>query len=96
MKYSNDIVAEAVKKYYKKHKYLWDEFRDTKYLVATFNQKYCFDKEWSREVVMLVYNHRTDSIIFADDFCEGQTDVKDVHIHDLDDVLEYFKENYKE
>ena len=95
MKYSDDIVAEAVEAYYKEHEYLW-AFSNTKYLVATFYQKYANENTWHSEVDLVVYNCATDIVIFDNDFCEGQTDVKNVKIHDLDDVLEYFKNNFKE
>lgn len=95
MKYSDDIVAEAVEKYYKDNEYLWG-FSDTKYLVAVFYQKYSYEEKWHHEAELLVYNCKTGIVIFDNDFCEGQTDVKDIKIYDLDDVIEFFKDNYKE
>ena len=95
MKYSDDLVAEAVIKYYKEHEDYW-AFSNHKYLVAVFYQKYAHSEKWNHEIELLVYNCDTDIVSFEDDFCEGQTDVKDIKIYELDDVLEYFKENYKE
>lgn len=95
MKFSDDIVAEAIKKYYEEHDYMW-AFSDECYLVATFYQKYAHQETWDHEAQLIIYNCKTDTIIYEDDFCEGQTEVKDINVYDLYDVLEYFKNNFKE
>lgn len=84
---SYDIVAEMVRCFWKK------TYPQT--VVAFFRQKYDFESEWEYHEE-LIYPHGSDdyeTVIFHSDFCEGQTDVKDVKIVPLEEILDFYSEN---
>lgn len=81
---SYDIIAEAVKGYWK------DEYPQD--VVVFFQQKYSWDDEWER-YEELVECHGFDdyeNMTFHSDFCEGQTEVKDVVVVPLCEVLMFY------
>lgn len=88
---SYDIVAEAVRKY-------WEENYPCD-VVAFFFQKYDFESdirwEWCEEVITCTSsNIDRAEIEFLNDFCEGQTCVKDLHIVPLHEVTGYYTEKH--
>lgn len=91
---SYDIVADAVRDYWSNVKgYPCD-------VIAFFYQKYAHesDKEWCW-MQELCFPHSSgdyNTVEFLSDFCEGETDVKDLKIAALDDILDYYVENHKE
>ena len=57
--------------------------------------KYEYDDEWEwcEELVFCQGYNDYKTVIFEDDFCEGQTCVKDISIVPLDDIVEYYVKN---
>lgn len=86
-KFSDEIIAEAIVKFYKEHKELW-VFDTEKKLVVVFDQKYEFEDKWEHDWSLITYDCKKDLVISEDDFCEGQTEVKNIKIYDLYDVLD--------
>lgn len=85
---SYDIIEKAVQDYWKET-YPQD-------VIAFFYQKYDYqsDSEWEQcnELVMVVDDSDYEDMEFEIDFCEGQTDVKDIHIVSLREVMEFYRE----
>ena len=85
---SYDIIEKAVQKYWKET-YPQD-------VIAFFYQKYDYesDDKWEHcnELVMVVSDSDYEDMEFEIDFCEGQTDVKDIHIVSLREVMEFYRE----
>lgn len=83
---SYDVIAEAVKDYWKAN-YPQD-------VVAFFQQKYSWDDKWERceELVECHESNNYENMTFLSDFCEGQTEVKDVVIIPLREVTAFYYE----
>lgn len=86
---SYDIIANAVREY-------WERNYPTD-VVAFFYQKYEFERddewEWCEELVFPQGSDNWETVIFQNDFCEGQTCVKDITIVELDKITSYYAEN---
>lgn len=82
---SYDIIEQEVKKFWKKE-YPQD-------VVAFFYQKYEHEAEWEwcEEVVECNGSDDYENMTFLNDFCEGQTCVKDVTIVSLSEVIAYYR-----
>lgn len=81
---SYDIIGEAVRKWWDKH-YECD-------VAVFFEQKYDFEDGscwWQEEVI--VQHDGSGGMVFDWDFCEGQTDVRNIWIAPLNDVLKLFR-----
>lgn len=87
---TGDYVEDAVRKYWKEHY--------PQEMIAFFYQKYEFEDTWERHAELIECNSDIDedTVIFLNDFCEGQTDIKCLHVVPLDDVAEYYFDNHKE
>lgn len=85
---SCDIIAETVQKYWRKS-YPQD-------VVVFFYQKYSHETDWRQceELVIAHSDSDYESITFLDDFCEGETDVKDIRIVPLWVVLSTYRVDY--
>ena len=61
-------------------------------VVAFFYQKYAWDDkwEWHEELVECHGSDDYENMTFLSDFCEGQTEVKDVTIVSLHDVTAFY------
>lgn len=84
---SYDIIAEEVRKFWKKT-YPQD-------VIAFFYQKYDYENKWEQCNELISpegYNNYYD-VEFETDFCEGQTDVKDIYIVSLDEILEFYRKH---
>lgn len=81
---SYDVIAGAVKDYWKVN-YPQD-------LVAFFQQKYSWDDKWERceELVECCGSDDYENMAFLSDFCEGQTEVKNVVIIPLREVTAFY------
>ena len=81
---SYDVIAGAVKDYWKVN-YPQD-------VVAFFQQKYSWDDKWARceELVECHGSDDYENMTFLSDFCEGQTEVKDVVIIPLREVTAFY------
>ncbi len=90
-KNSADIIADACREYAKKK----FEIDREQTLVAIFDQKYDHEDEWEHIITPAWIKLKTGQVIFEWDFCEGQTDVKNVKIYTLDFILNFFDDNYK-
>lgn len=88
---SYDIIAAKVREYWKAT-YPQD-------VIAFFYQKYDFESEmeweWCRELISPHGSDDYERVIFENDFCEGQTDVKDVRIVSLDEIIDFYTDNIK-
>lgn len=84
---SYDIIEEAVTKYWQKSA--------PQDVIVFFYQKYAHDSGWDfcQELVMANSSFDYESMTFLNDFCEGQTDVKDIIIIPLKDVTLYYAEH---
>lgn len=87
MKDSYDIIEAAVKEYWKKHLPID--------VVVFFYQKYEHDNnwEWCEELVESHSDSDYENMTFLNDFCEGQTCVKDITIVPLWEVTKYYTDN---
>lgn len=85
MKYSEEIIADAVRKY-------WNETYPHD-VVVFFEQKYEHEFSWNEEWVIAepYESSNNDAVIFNTDFCEGQTEVRGIKIADLDDVIDFYR-----
>lgn len=81
---SYDIVAKAVREF-------WQE-NDPQEVIAFFYQKYAHEEswEWHEELVLCFASNDYENMEFLNDFCEGQTCVKDLTIVPLSDVTEFY------
>lgn len=88
---SYDSIADIVRAFWKA------TYPQT--VIAFFFQKYDFDSEWEY-CEELIYPHGSDdcdSVVFHNDFCEGQTEVKDIRIVSLDEIIQFYRDNsYKQ
>lgn len=86
---SYDIIATKVREYWKA--------TYPQEVIAFFYQKYDFEEEWEmcRELISPHGSDDYERVIFENDFCEGQTDVKDVHIVSLDEIIDFYTDNIK-
>lgn len=84
---SYDIVAEAVRKFWREN--------CPQPVIAFFYQKYDYDNkwEWREEIIECESSYNYDMVIFQMDFCEGQEDVKDLTIVSLDEVIDFYVKN---
>lgn len=83
-KNSYDYIADAVRTYW--------ENTFPQDVVAFFRQKYSYDDKWESlgEVVFCEGYDDYETISSLNDFCEGQTCVKDITIVPLLEVIEYY------
>lgn len=88
MNYSSDVVADAVRAYWKTYY--------PRTVIAFFYQKYEHDLEWEwcEELVECNASDDYETVIFQNDFCEGQTCVKDISIVPLEDIIDYYTEKH--
>lgn len=84
-KYSEDIVAEAVRKF-------WHGNRISEDVVVFFWQKYERDDEWEwcEELVETHGYTNLEDMTFFSDFCEGQKMVKGIKVVPLDEVTRFY------
>lgn len=90
MKDSYEIIANVVREFWKQGCYATD-------VIVFFNQKYSNDKKWEhcQELVMCHSDTDFEHVDFLSDFCEGQTEVNNIHIVELEKVTDfYYKEIY--
>lgn len=83
-KYSDDQIADAVRAY-------WMQTLPQD-VVVFFEQKYSYDVIWTSlgEVVFCRSGSDYETVSFLNDFCEGQTCVRNIKIVPLREVLEYY------
>ena len=82
-----DIVADKVRSFWKE--------TYPQVVIAFFFQKYNFESEWEY-CTELIYPHGSDdydTVIFHTDFWEGQTEIKDIKILPLDEIIEFYEQN---
>lgn len=84
---SYDIIEEAVKAYWQ------DTYPQD--VIAFFHQKYSWEKEWEwcEELVECHGCDDYEHMTFLTDFCEGQTDVKDIVIVPLREVTAFYSKS---
>ena len=82
---SEDYIADAVRSYWKDDGLPQD-------VVVYFYQKYAFDNAWCwcEEVAFSESDSDYETVTFLNDFCEGETCVKDITIVPLSEVLEHY------
>lgn len=87
---TQDILAVAVRQF-------WEEKYQPETVVCFFEQRYEFQKESDKCIVIaecdrdIFYNE--DDIIFDYDFCEGQTVLENLKIVPLRYICEYYYQN---
>lgn len=86
---SDDIIANAIREYWRK--------TSPVDVIVYFYQKYEYESdnewEWHQELVCHQSFYNCDTVIFLNDFCEGQTCVKDITIVELDKITSYYANN---
>lgn len=87
---SDDYVGEAVRNFWKSNNYAFP-------VVAFFYQKYKFETQWERCTELINCDSDTDlkTVIFENDFCEGQQDIKNIHIVSLEEVFEFYFDKHE-
>lgn len=91
MRDSYQIIADAVRDFWNQKGYATD-------VIVFFFQKYSNEKKWEHCKELVIANSDTyfDNVEFLSDFCEGQTDVANIHIKELDKVTDfYYNSTYK-
>lgn len=94
-KTSFDIISEAIDHYY-------DTIRRYPDIVCFFKQRYeGYENDWESVEVLVTTNSndgfaKPTTIIYDYDFCEGQTEVKDIYISELFSVLAFNHEHLEE
>lgn len=85
MRDSYQIIGDAVREYWKQEGFATD-------VIVFFYQKYSNDKRWEhcQELVMCHSDTDFEHVEFLSDFCEGQTQVKNIHIMKLDKVTDFY------
>ena len=81
-----DIVGDVVKDFWRNIGHPCD-------CIAYFDMKYDWETIWDNNYQELVTCYGSDdfeTVIFENDFCEGQTDVKNIKIVPLDVVTDYY------
>lgn len=85
-KFSTDIIAHEVRKFW------YNTYPQT--VVVFFYQSYDgIEWEWCEEVACCQSFDDYINVIFINDFCEGQTKVKNIHIIPLWDITHYYGVN---
>lgn len=88
---SYEIVADEIRKFWRK------TYPQT--VIAFFDQKYDYESKWEQlnELAFQMDDGDYKNVEYQYDFCEGQTDVRNVHIASLEEVMEFYrKHNIKE
>ena len=88
---SYEIVADEIRKFWRK------TYPQT--VIAFFDQKYDYESKWEQlnELAFQMDYGDYKNVEYQYDFCEGQTDVRNVHIASLEEVVEFYrKHNIKE
>lgn len=91
MRNSYEIIRDAVREFWERQGYAEE-------VIVFFFQKYLHEKQWERCQVLVMCNSPDDleHVIFLSDFCEGQRDVANIHIKELDAVTNfYYNSSYK-
>ena len=85
MEDSYKIIGDAVRDFWKKEGFAED-------VIVFFDQKYSNDKQWEQCQELVMCNSDTDfkNVNFLYDFCEGQTDVTNIHIKTLEEVTDFY------
>lgn len=85
---SYEIIGDAVREFWKHECFAED-------VIVFFDQKYSDDKQWEHCEELVMCNSPSDfeNVTFLSDFCEGQTEVDNIHIKTLEEVTNYY---YKE
>lgn len=85
MKDSYEIIGDAVREYWKREGFAEE-------VIVFFDQKYTEDKQWEhcQELVMCESPSDFENVTFLFDFCEGQTEVANIHIKTLSEVTDFY------
>lgn len=82
---SYDIIADAVRDFWKQQGFATD-------VIVFFFQKYSTEKKWEHceELAMCHSDTDFECVEFLSDFCEGQTQVRNIHIVPLDNISQFY------
>ena len=82
---SYEIIGDIVREYWKQECFAEN-------VIVFFDQKYSDDKQWEHCEELVMCNSPSDfeNVIFLSDFCEGQTEVNNIHIKNLEEVTAYY------
>lgn len=88
MKRTDDIVTEAIRNF-------WDNNGFPEDVVVFFDQKYDYEDRWEHIRCIVTPNGSNDfeTVCFEWDFNEGQTDIRNIRIVTLEEVLDKFEED---
>lgn len=79
-----ELVGNGICKFYEEY-----GLPDTTYVVCFFEQKYTFEEDWDKEIE-LAYIKNGD-VYFDTDFCEGQTEMRNLVIKELYEILNDYR-----
>lgn len=84
MKNSYDVIANKIREYWK------NNFPQD--VIVFFEQKYSYDTTWEvhQELVECESDTDYESVTFLNDFCEGQTQIRNIKIVPLSIVTQYY------
>ena len=85
---SYDIVEQAVREF-------WNNSIPEP-VIAFFYQRYDNEKEWEwhEELITCTSSYDYETVVFEYDFCEGQTQVKNIKIVSLDEITTYYAKHH--
>lgn len=82
---SYDIVGDKIREFWRKTCSIP--------VVVFFSQKYEFEDEWEQHAEIAYPDDYYDEVVFEDDFCEGQTEVKEIKIVPIDYIVQFYIDN---
>lgn len=80
---SNEIIAKEIRKFWIKHGYPCE-------VIVLFEQKYTWEKNWEKcaEFASPFSDSDEETVLFQNDFNEGQTDVRNIRIISFEEAAE--------
>lgn len=79
------IVYNAVRSFWKKTCF--------QPVVVFFSQKHEFEDEWEQHAEIAYPDNYYDDVVLMDHFCDGQTEVKDIKIVPIDELVQFYIDN---
>jgi len=62
-------------------------------VVVFFSQKHEFEDEWEQHAEIAYPDNYYDDVVLMDHFCDGQTEVKDIKIVPIDELVQFYIDN---
>lgn len=87
MRTNYDIVGDKIRDFWRKN--------HPQDVIAFFSQKYKHEEMWEfcAEFATSRSSNDYETVIFEDDFWEGQEEIKDIEIVPLEEIIEFYLDN---